>query len=233
MSERLLPDLFAKISTFVKSNARLVVHSDLTQSMATDPNVVLWNTEPIDDLTKDLLKEFETAAYKKKCKFWSIPIHELRYHEFCIALICANRFSLNHNIVNRITSRSFLSAWRTITVISQINKALREWLQKHLGGRTNTEYSNNLGVKLNNMAMPTNMLRCSTPSPTLVSDDIILTMACDSREVVSIGPGEEFDINMPVAKHTRMNEGQLMNLVMVHEISLSTIKQLTLNQNTT
>lgn len=218
MSDKLLPELFSKISEFITAPTRLIVHSDLTQSMGTDPNTILWRTEPINTLTKELLSEFAIAAYKRKCTFYKVDEDKLLYHEFCIALICASQYGLNHNTMRNIPSRSFLSAWRTITVISQNNPELKNWLNKYIGGRDNKGYSNNLGVKLNNMAAPTTALRYSTPSPTLVSHEIILAMACGSRKVVSIGPGAEFDMDIPIAKCTSMNEGQLMNVVMVHDI---------------
>ena len=92
------------------------------------------------------------ALCKRGSKFYTHS-STMCYVDFCIALLRARVYSLNHETVPAIPPKAFMAAWRAMNVIADTwNDSVAHWIRLHYTNRTSAGYC----VALN-MDMPYNL----------------------------------------------------------------------------
>lgn len=139
-----MASILDSISSLVTSGS-VAQESALTPSLQTTDTLVVWSNSP---LTEDhiILNEFREAVKRRGAKFYTCS-HILSYQDFCISVLCARGYSLNHKVTPLIPQRAYLAAWRAIDAVSIVGPSrVQEWLSQQTKGRTSFGYSTAHGL---------------------------------------------------------------------------------------
>lgn len=140
-----MEDLSVKISRILASDYTLVKHTQLTHGLSNSETTILWDDEP-SKISYITYKDFKESIKRRGSKFYNYN-SILSYADFCMALLCARSYSLNHNSVPSINSRSFSAAWRGILTVKETGSdSLKSWLDKHIAGRSQIGYNIHHGI---------------------------------------------------------------------------------------
>lgn len=216
-----LEHLTSKISRLLNEESGIVFHSDQTQNLINSQETILWNSEPTR-ISESIYNEFKDSLRKSTAKVYNMT-NILPYADFCIALLCASGYSLNHTTTQSIQPRVFTSAWRSIHVLSRINDGeMAKWLSTHIGGRTARGYKTAFNLDMDAGTIPLRTPAFGRSGKKYEIRDIIeetSISAAMSGKVVNIK--HYGDDNLPTPKvfySTNMPEGQLNDLRIVHEM---------------
>ena len=201
--------LYTSISKLLKSSARLVEHTSLTQNEVGRENTVLWDNRPsLIDL--DTYTELKDAIKKRSSKYYMYN-HVLSYTDFCIGLLCSLEYSLNHNVTVSIPDRTYTAAWRTIGIISET-------------GRSSRGYCNSLGIELDTQIIPISSQISNSEVSTTIESELVSSISTSDTVVEISHKFNILDNNNETSNNNENKvfdtsftpEGQLYDLVMVH-----------------
>jgi hypothetical protein len=209
--------LFSKVTTIIRPGTRIEVYSALTQSLVGSTDIVLWDERPLQ-ISESTYTEFKDIIRQKSCKFYALN-KILPYHDFCIALLCCIDYSLNHKLTPDINSRTYASAWRTMSVIADTSTdGVKSWIKTYINDRTSIGYTNNLGEVLQrNNTLGIRRLS-NEMSEKVIKDDEIISIACSSRDIVEISSDNSLAVSSIYLQSTSTPEGQLDILSTIHDI---------------
>ena len=216
-----LEHLINKVFRLLNEESGIVFHSDQTQNLVDAEGTILWNSTPTN-ISEDIYNEFRDSLKRSTARFYNMT-NILPYADFCIALLCASGYSLNHNVTKSIKPRVFTGAWRSIHVLSRINEGeMSKWLTKHLAGRTARGYKNAFSLYMDAGTIPLRSSALGKSSRRYEVRDIIedaSISAAMSNGVIDIKyHGSD---NLPTPKvfySTNTPEGQLADLRIAHEM---------------
>ena len=216
-----LEHLINKISRLLNEESGIIFHSDQTQNLVNTKGTILWNSSPTN-ISEDMYNEFKDSLKRSAARFYNMT-NILPYADFCIALLCASGYSLNHNVTKSIQPRVFTGAWRSIHVLSKINEGeIAKWLTRHLAGRTAKGYKNAFNLDMDAGTIPLRSSGLGKSSKRYEIRDIIedtSISAAMSNGVVDIK--YYGDDKLPTPKmfySTNTPEGQLSDLRIAHEM---------------
>lgn len=209
--------LFSKVTTIIKPGTRIELYSGLTQHLVGSTDVVLWNERPLQ-ISESTYNEFKDIIRQKSCKFYALN-KILPYHDFCIALLCCVDYSLNHKLTPHIISRTYASAWRTMSVIADTGTDdVKSWIRLYINDRTSIGYTNSLGEVLQrNNTLGIRRLS-NEMSEKVIKDDEIISAACSTRDIIEISSTSSLPVSSIYLQSTSTPEGQLDILSTIHSI---------------
>lgn len=218
-----LEHLINKIAQLLNDESGIVFHSDQTQNLINTKGTILWNSDPTN-ISEDIYNEFKDSLRGSTAKFYNMT-NILPYVDFCIALLCASGYSLNHNVTKSIHPRVFTGAWRSIHVLSRINDGeVAKWLNRHIKGRTAKGYKNSFSLDMDAGTVPVRTSALGKSNKRYEIKDFIEETAISaavSGKVVEIKHyGDDKSSTPKVFYSTNMPEGQLTDLRIVHEMSM-------------
>lgn len=217
-----LEHLTSKISRLLNEESGIIFHSDQTQNLINSEGTILWNSDPTH-ISEDIYNEFKDSLKRSTAKFYNMT-NILPYADFCIALLCASGYSLNHNVTKSIQPRVFTSAWRSIHVLSRINDGeVAKWLSRCIGGRTAKGYKNAFNLDMDAGTIPLRTSAFGRSSKRYEIRDIIEETAISAAMSGKVEDIKHYgDDKLPTPKvfySTNMPEGQLTDLRIAHEMS--------------
>lgn len=211
--------IVTKISSLLSPVSRLVVYTALTQHLVGSNDVVLWDEGPLR-VAPGVYEKLKVLLKRRGSRFYTHN-NILPYSDFCIALLCAKGYSINHILTPSILARTYTAAWRAIETVSQIGDGeVKNWLAQYISGRTAIGYSATHGVHLENLILPIREITNSNKSERLENDSIILSVALSLDSIVQIPYYEDNpkDSVVGIFHSNYTPESHLCDLILCHNI---------------
>lgn len=215
-----MDNLFSNISKNISSKTKLELYTSLNQHLIGSSDVILWNKD-FQVIDQDTYRKFSEAIYRKICTFYKLNAI-LPFQNFCIALLCSAEYSLNHVTMPLVREKSYLSAWRSMTVIADTgDDDVRNWLKARLNNRSSIGYSTALGINVQNTSNIVRKFSNSRKPTKFMLDEDKLSKACSSKKIKDIFQDTPVVVSSIIRQSTSTPEGQLDNLRLVHRALMS------------
>ena len=206
-----MEDLSVRVSKLLGEGYTLVKHTSLTQGLESSSHVILWNDQP-SIVSPVIYKDFKDSVRRRGSKFYNSS-NTLSYADFCMSLLCARSYSLNHNSIPSIPSRAFSAAWRGIITVMQVSsERVKSWLKDLLAERSALGYG--LAHNTADVGLLTTVDEEDDECQLVraLDDEVVLSNALQLRVVVELGENEVSSIR----KVTNTPESQLFDTKLQH-----------------
>lgn len=208
--------LLQTVSELLNKNTKLETYSSASQYTTDTSRTVFWN-QSAASISPDIYQKLKDAVAKRVCNFYEIN-KKLPYYDFCIVLLCCIDYSANHETLSQVKSRSFKSAWRSISIIAATaDKDLQDWINDRIQDRDAAKYCMAMGMS--DQESPTVERRISLGkfNARYDTDSSIVSRACSSKNIKEVGVDSSMTTSVLLNRITSTPEGQLDNLRIIHK----------------
>lgn len=140
-----MDNIITQVSKLLSDDYKILIQSKSVTNLTPENKIILWNSEPLK-VSPNIYEDFKEAIKKRGSKHYN-RLDILEYCDFCVALLCCSNYSLNHNCVPTLQDRTFIAAWRGLTIVSATsNERVSSWINKYMYNRTSEGYQNTFAI---------------------------------------------------------------------------------------
>lgn len=210
--------IIQRLAILLVQSATIILASETTQLLPGRKDQVLWDSRPLM-IDEALFKQFEQAIKKRGIKYYTRS-DVLSYPHFCLALLCASKYSLNHTITPSIPARAYTAAWRGIVIVAATgHQDIVSWLSNHTHFRTAEGYCNKFALQLSAIAADPCSERKDDNSSVIDEDETVLSSVTFSEDVKRIEGSSDNITTASLHNESYTPEGQLHSLLAYCEMS--------------